>query len=202
MTGFKGDVSRRAFLVSGAAFISLPLAGCSVTGTPPETFDLASASAAPVRRRSSRTVVITEPEAVMTYDTERVVVREPGGVLSYLPEAQWSDRLPVLIQTRMLQTFENAAFPNIGRPDDQLSVDVTLATEIRAFEIDVSTGAVATVTLSAKLVNERRGSIAANSVFTATVPALSASGRGAITSLNNALQDVSLQILRWTAAQA
>ncbi|MGJ8526993.1 ABC-type transport auxiliary lipoprotein family protein [Maritalea sp.] len=194
--------SRRLFLLSGAACLSLPVAGCTLAALPPETYDLTSATAQKVRRRSSRTVVITRPESVQTYDTERVVVRAPGGVLSYLPEAQWSDKLPLLIQTRLLQTFEDAAFPNVGRPNDQLSVDVTLATEIRAFEIDTTGSPSASVKLSAKLVNERRGSIFANSVFAATVPISSNVDTGAIVGLNSALNDVSLQILNWSAAKA
>lgn len=201
MTGKMGLKSRRAFLISGAVLASTPLLGCAGLRTPPETYDLASSEAGRVRRVSSRTVVITEPEAVQTYDTEHVVVRE-AGVLSYLPDSQWSDRLPALIQTRLLQTFENASFANIGRPDDQLSVDVTLATEIRAFEIDVTSDQFAVVTLSAKLVNERRGSIFASSIFTARVPAPSSLPPAAINSLNAALQDVSLQILAWAAAKA
>ncbi|MBU1304246.1 MAG: membrane integrity-associated transporter subunit PqiC, partial [Alphaproteobacteria bacterium] len=140
--------TRRSFMVLGASALSLGLAGC-LGVTPPVTFDLSSASKVPMRRRSSRVVVITLPKTVQTYDTQRVVIREAGNVLSYLPEAQLSDTLPRLVQTRMLQTFEASNFPNIGRPDDQLRVDVTLATELQAFEIDVANGNLATVTISA-----------------------------------------------------
>ncbi|MCS6762384.1 MAG: hypothetical protein MO846_10780 [Candidatus Devosia symbiotica] len=51
-------------------------------------------------------------------------------MLSYLPNAQLSDTLPRLMQTRLLQTFKASNFPNVGHPDNQLSVDVTLATEL------------------------------------------------------------------------
>lgn len=202
MTRTLNKQSRRLFLLSGAACLTLPVMGCALTSLPPETYDLTAASAEPVRRRSSRTVVITRPESVQTYDSERVVVRSAGGVLSYLPKAQWSDNLPILIQTRLLQTFEDASFPNVGRPNDQLAVDVTLATAIRAFEIDTTGSPQASVKLSAKLVNERRGTIYASSVFSASVPLSSGIDASAITSLDKALHDVSLQILRWSAREA
>ncbi|UJQ94661.1 ABC-type transport auxiliary lipoprotein family protein [Mariluticola halotolerans] len=195
-------MNRRKVMFSGAAMLALPLMGCSVTGSPPVTFDLSAATAEKVRRRSTRTIVITTPKAVQTYDTMRVVVREPGGILSYLPDAQLSDTLPSLLRTRVLQSFENAAFPNIGLPDDQLSVDVTLALEIRAFEIDVSEGSVASVSLAAKLVNERQGSIYASSVFSAETPAPITPGTAAIAGLNEALQQVTREIVAWTAAKA
>lgn len=193
--------TRRSFMAFGASALALGLAGC-FTPTPPLTYDLSSYNGSALSRRSSRVVVITLPKTVQTYDSQRVVVREAGNILSYLPQAQWSDTLPSLVQTRLLQTFEASNFPNIGRPDDQLSVDVTLATEIRSFEIDVGQGNLATVTINAKLVDERRGAIFASKVFTATQPATLDPTVAAISALDAALKDVMAQILTWTARTA
>lgn len=181
--------------------LAMAVAGC-FAATPPLTYDLASGALSPVRRRSSRAVVITLPKAVQTYDSSRVVVREAGNVLSYLPEAQWSDTLPRLLQTRLLQTFEASSFPNIGRPDDQLAVDVTLATEVREFEINVAEGVSARIVINAKLVDEQRRQIFASEVFTATRPAQLEPTTAAIAALDTALQDVMAQILQWTARNA
>lgn len=188
-------------MAAGASALTLALAGC-FGATPPLTFDLGSVSQPGFRRRSSRVVVITLPKAVQTYDSQRVVVREAGNILSYLPDAQLSDTLPRLVQTRLLQTFEASNFPNIGRPDDQLSVDVTLATELLAFEIDVANGGLATVTINAKLVDERRGAIFANKTFTAATPSAALPVVAAIAALDAALKDVMGQILVWTARTA
>lgn len=194
-------ISRRLALAGGTALLATMAAGCATT-LAPITYDLAPGNFEPVRRRSSRTVVIILPKAVSTYDTERLVVRQPGGVLSYLPEAQWSDRLPRLLQTRLLHTFEDAGFANVGRPDDQLAVDVTLATEIRAFEIDVSGAPTAVVSLSAKLVDERQGSVSPTKTFEARLPASAETGAAAVAGLDAALRDVARQILLWTAQEA
>lgn len=193
--------TRRTFMVLGASTLALGLAGC-LGAAPPVTYDLTSVALMPMRRRSSRVVVITLPKTVQTYDTQRVVVRDTGNVLSYLPDAQLSDTLPRLVQTRLLQTFEASNFPNVGRPDDQLSVDVTLATELQAFEIDVSTGNLATVTINAKLVDERRGLIFASKNFSATQPAATNPAAAAIGGLDGALRQVMGEILQWTAQTA
>lgn len=193
--------TRRAFMVLGASALTLSLAGC-LAATPPVTYDLTSGGKIPMRRRSSRVVVITLPVAVQTYDTQRVVVRDTGNVLSYLPDAQLSDTLPRLVQTRLLQTFQASNFPNIGRPDDQLSVDITLATELQAFEIDASNGNLATVTINAKLVDERRGLIFASKNFSATQPSTTAPAAAAIGGLDVALRQVMSEILQWTAQTA
>lgn len=195
------STTRRVFMVFGASALTLGLAGCFTT-TPPITYDLTSASQIPMRRRSSRVVVITLPVAVQTYDSQRVVVRDVGNMLSYLPEAQLSDTLPRLLQTRLLQTFQASNFPNIGRPDDQLSVDITLATEIQAFEIDVSKGNLATVTINAKLVDERRGMIFASKTFSSSQPSTTEPAAAAIGGLDIALRQVMSEILQWTAQTA
>ena len=193
--------TRRTFLALGASALTLSLAGC-LAATPPVTFDLTSASNIPLNRRSSRVVVITLPRTVQIYDSQRVVVRDVGNMLSYLPEAQLADTLPRLVQTRLLQTFEDSDFPNIGRPDDQLRVDVTLATELQAFEIDAANGNLATVTINAKLVDEARGMIFANRSFTATQPAAVSPAGAAINGLDIALRQVMAEILQWTARTA
>lgn len=193
--------TRRTFMALGASALALGLAGC-LSAAPPVTYDLTSASNIPMRRRTSRVVVITLPRAVQIYDSQRVVVRDVGNMLTYLPEAQWADTLPRLVQTRLLQTFEDSNFPNIGRPDDQLRVDVTLATELQAFEIDAARGNLATVTINAKLVDEARGMIFANKSFTATRPAAADPAVLAIAGLDEALRQVMAEILQWTAQTA
>lgn len=195
------SLARRSFMVGGASVLALGLAGCFGVRAP-ITYDLGSVDGLTTRRRTSRAVVITAPKTVQTYDSQRVVVRDVGNVLSYLPNAQLSDTLPRLVQTRLLQTFEAANFPNIGRPDDQLRVDVTLATELRAFEIDVAKGGLATVTINAKLVDEQRGAIFASQVFTASRPGTVEPAAAAIAALDGALADVMGQILAWTARNA
>src|SRR5690606_24412916 len=151
----RNPVSRRAFLSLSAATAAVTLAGCSFTGRPPFTYDLMAVEAGEaLRRRTNRTVLITEPTAIGVYDSQRIVVREPGGVLSYLPEAQLSDRLPLLLRTRLVQSFEERGVNNIARSGDRVNIEIALATDVRAFELDTRLGPVAVVTLSARLVDE------------------------------------------------
>lgn len=188
-------------MTSAAVVVALPLAGC-LLGPAPVTFDLGAAQQGHIRRRSNRTVVITLPRTIETYDTQNIVVRQPGNVLSYLPDAQYAGSLPDLVRTRLLQSFEQSGFRNIGLPDDQLNVDVTLATQILAFEINVTSGSVASVSILAKLVDERRNEIFATKTFSAKVPAAASPATAAIAGLNEALKDVTRQIIEWTARHA
>ena len=94
-----------------ALLAALPVAACG-GGPAPSTFDLTAPRQGLRLTGSSRSViVVAEPTAVFALDSERIVIRTSGGELTYLPRAQWSDRLPRLVQTRLIQTFEN----EIGR---------------------------------------------------------------------------------------
>ncbi|MCD7059405.1 ABC-type transport auxiliary lipoprotein family protein [Pelagibacterium xiamenense] len=193
---------RRAFLTLSAMGLTTALAGC-FGARQLTTYDLTAAAQAAVPRRSNRTVIVDVPDAIQIYDSERIVVREPGGVLSYLADSQWSDVLPRLVQTRMLQSFRDAGVANIGAPSDPLDAEVILATDVRAFELDTSRGAaMARVSLAVRLVDDWDRRIIASQTFSADVPASSLNAPTVVAALNTALDSVIVELVAWTAARA
>ena len=173
------------------------LQGCG-GGVAPETFDLSAPTFAGQRTPRGQ-LVVAEPTAVLPEDSDRVVIRTGPESVAYLTGAQWADRLPRLLQTRLIASFENAhALARVGRPG--ISADDTLSSEIRRFEIDV-TKAEAVVELSVKLVSDRSGRIRAARLFTAAVPAPSKGPAAMTAALDRALADVLRQTVAWTAAQ-
>lgn len=193
---------RRAFLTFSAMGLASGLAGC-LGGGPLTTFDLTTATQAAAPRRPNRTVIVDLPEAIQIYESERIVVREAGSVLSYLADSQWSDVLPALVQTRLLQTFRDAGISNIGRPSDPLDAEVILSTDIRAFELDTSvTPALARVSLAAQLVDEWDRRVIASRRFSADVPTASINASDVVAALNTALDSVIGEIVGWTGSRA
>jgi cholesterol transport system auxiliary component len=199
----RNKIGRRAFLSMSAIGLTSTLAGCLGLGaSAPVTYDLTPGAPGPVPRRSNRTIVVREPATISTYDTQRIVVRQRGGVLSYLSESQWSDTLPLLVQTRMLQSFRDAGVTNIGRPTDPIALDVILSTDIRAFELDTSAGgAMARVALAIQLVSDRSRTVIASQTFSADVPSPSLDQANVVAALNTALDAILRQIVEWTAAR-
>ena len=58
------------------------------------------------------------------------------GLTSIADDAKWSDLLPLVLQARMLQSFENAGLMRqASRPLDGLNADFQLVTEIRKFDL-------------------------------------------------------------------
>jgi cholesterol transport system auxiliary component len=195
----------RASLSACAAILALALGGCSGMGGllskgPPAAYDLAAASDFPRRAGGARgQLVITEPIALAPYDSEKIVVRPAPGEAAQLTDAQWEDRLPKLMQARILQSFENASrLRAVGRPADKIVNDFVLITDIRAFEISASDNT-AVVEIAAKIVRDRTGRIMAARVFRVTVPAQATQGAGAVAALNEAFVKAETQLVLWAA---
>jgi len=197
----RNPVSRRAFLSLSGAAAAVTLAGCSFGGRAPFTYDLMPVDPGEaLRRRTNRTILITEPTAIGVYDSQRIVVREAGGVLSYLPEAQLSDRLPLLLRTRLVQSFEDRGVNNIARSGDRVNIEIALATDVRAFELDTRLGPVAVVTISARLVDEVARRVIATRAFTAQAQAADLENANVVAALDIAMRNVINQILVWTTS--
>ncbi|HEX2725460.1 MAG TPA: ABC-type transport auxiliary lipoprotein family protein [Beijerinckiaceae bacterium] len=181
--------------MSGVAMAALAGA-CS--SSPPTTYDLsAPRQAARGGGGSGAQIAVAEPVAVQALEADRILVKDSSGAISTVGGAQWADRLPRLIQARLIQTFENASrIRAVSRPSDRITPDYQLTSEIRAFQIDASTSQ-AVVEMSVKLVNDRNGRIATARVFSARSGVASINAENATKALDRALSSVLLQIVRW-----
>lgn len=182
--------------VAFASVIALMLGACS--GSPLLTYDLSAPTERPVRAVGMQ-IVVTQPAAVSPLDSDRIVVRSPTMGLTVLPGAQWSDELPDLLQSRIIQAFENARLLKaVGRPSDRLVSDYNLNSEIRRFEIDAARGE-AVVEIVVKFVGDRTGRIAAARQFEGRSPASASNGAEASAALNAALAQVLRDLVLWTS---
>lgn len=189
--------SRAAVIVALAA----TLGGCAslFAGSPDATYDLTAPTGLPQGGGQRGTMVVAEPVAVAVIDGQRIVVKPGAGQITYLGKSQWSDRLPKLVQARIIESYENAnRLRSVGRPGDRLTVDYQLVTELRAFEIRAATGE-AVVELTAKIINDKTGKIVAAEVFSARQPVAGAvDGPNATQALNAALGRVLSGLVGWT----
>lgn len=180
-----------------ASLLAAALAA-SCSSPPPTTYDLT----APRQRVGGGgfvggQVVVPEPVTVQTLEADRIVVKDAAGAVSFLSGGQWADRLPRLIQARLIQTFENASrIRAIARPGERVAADYQLNTELRTFHVLAATSE-AEVEISAKVVNDREGKIVNARVFQARVPVASIDAATAARALDDALSKVLLDIVRW-----
>ena len=144
-------------------------------------------------------LVVVEPTALSVLNTDRIVIRTQGEI-AYLSRAQWSDRLPRLVQSRIVEGFENGSrLRAVGTPGDKLAADYQLVTEVRAFHLSVASAPMAEVEISAKVVTDRGGRVLAAKVFRASVPAASTEGPDAVSALDEAFQRVITDLVAWAS---
>lgn len=186
---------RRLRALSLAIAGSLLLAGCG-GGSAPTTYDLSAPRDFGRIGGGGGVLIVAQPTAVQALDSDRLIVKDSSGALSFLGGAQWADRVPNLVQTRLIQTFENGSrIAAVGRPGERIVPDFQLNTDIRAFNIEAASGQ-AVVEITAKLIGDRTGKVQRAKLFSARVPA-GAEGAGAAQALDQALSLVLIQIARW-----
>jgi cholesterol transport system auxiliary component len=191
---------RRGLLGVAMALLSVPLAACG-GGSPLETFDLSATTFSSGAARGRGQLVIAEPVATSPANSDRIVVRPTPESIATLKGAQWTESLPHLMQTRLVQSFENSrGVRAVGRPGSGIDADYTLVSEIRRFEIDVAAQE-AVVELSVKLVSERGGRVVAAGLFNARAPGSASDGAAAAAGLDAALAKAMHDIIVWTSTR-
>ena len=177
------------------ACLSALLGGCG--GGAPMTFDLAALPSSGRPSVAARSISVAEPVGLQPFEQDRIIVRQAGGALSFLGGGQWADRLPRLVQTRLIQSLENSGRLKISEPPRrQDRGDYALISEIRAFDIASGSGE-AVVDISAKLITDGTGKVVAARIFTARVPVAKVEAGNAAIGLDAALSVVLADIVRW-----
>ncbi len=178
-------------LLAGLAFLSL--AACS--SAPPATYDLTPAEGFAARAGRGQLAVLL-PDATLPADSDRIVVRTNPQSVAYLSGAQWADKLPTLIQSRLIESFQNAhLLRSVGRSG--MLADFSLHTTIRRFELDAERSE-ATVEISAQIIGPG-GRIIGGRIFTAHVAAPPNDAAAVASALDAALAEVMREIVIWTA---
>jgi cholesterol transport system auxiliary component len=168
----------------------------------PETYDLSVPSqAAGIAGSSQAQILVPETTALAALNSERIVVMN-GSRVSYYPDAQWTDRLPKVLQTKIIQTFDASKRARAaGRPGEGLSIDYQLLTEVRAFQYDSGGDRSAHVEIYAKVLNDRNGRVVAAKLFTASVPVQTDSAPAVVNALDAGLNQVLLELVSWTLSR-
>ncbi|AJC79579.1 hypothetical protein IE4803_CH02388 [Rhizobium etli bv. phaseoli str. IE4803] len=193
-------LSRRSWIrgtVIALPLTALILSGCG-TAAKNDTYDLAGAVDGDGPAAKTRQILIAGPTALKALDSEQIVIRVSPSEIQYLSRAQWGDRLPRIVQSKLVEAFENSGkVGGVGMPGQGLAIDYQIVTDIRSFEIDASKGNQAVVEISAKILNDRNGTVRAQKVFRAMAPA-GGDNVAFVKGLDRAFAAVVSEIVNWT----
>ncbi|OCP10287.1 MULTISPECIES: ABC-type transport auxiliary lipoprotein family protein [unclassified Ensifer] len=198
---FSGLVGVRVTGAWRSALIIVLAAGIAGCGTRAvnDTFSLSASPVVEGRASTSRQILVPEPTALKALDSDQVVIRLSGSELQYLSGAQWSDRLPRLVQSKLVQAFEDTGkIGGVGKPGQGLAIDYQVITEIRAFEISTEGADTAVVEIFAKILNDRNGTVRAQKAFRATVGVKGPGNPAFVNAMDQAFASVSAEIVSWT----
>jgi len=153
-------VADRRAVLTGAMALSLSACAGNLIGPPspaaalyvlrPEFGPVSGGS--PVRQQ----LVVAVPAAPAALDTERIALERGVDVMDYYAQSQWTDRLPLVVQSLLVEGFEKSGqVAAVAREGAGIRADVVLETELRQFEAYYAvpdTAPEIRITLVAKLV--------------------------------------------------
>lgn len=179
---------------------AMSVSACGSSSKTLDTFELTTPSpSVSAPKRSNLQILIAEPNALKPLDGENIVVRPASIKVTYLKGAQWSDRLPNIVQARLAQAFQNSGrVGGVGLPGDGLAIDYQIVTDLRAFGIDASGPESAVVEIAVRILNDRNGSVRATKVFSARRSVSGAGNSAYAQALDGAFDDVASQIVVWS----
>lgn len=201
--------ARRALLLGGgAAALSAcaPLGAIQQATIPPALYRLSPKSTFKDGLAGLRAqLVIDEPTAGAAVDTDRIAVRPHPLMIEYLPASRWVDRAPLMVQTLLVESFENADDAlSVGRRATGLAADYTLLTELREFQVEAPQDGPLTayIRLNFKLVAEPGGLIFAARTIERRVEAASAEPLAGVEAMDEAFGKVIRRGVEWTLEEA
>ncbi|SNZ08925.1 ABC-type transport auxiliary lipoprotein family protein [Cohaesibacter gelatinilyticus] len=192
-----GPKSKNVISILGLCF---SLVACSgLGGKELTTYDLsAPEDFSSVRGRSSAQILVPVPSALKSLDSEMIVVRPSGSEITYFGDAQWSDRLPRVIQEKLIQSFENSNLVrSVAKPGEGVVVDYKISATIRQFDLIDQGSGQAKAILAVKIINDRNGRVRASRTFIATQPANLSSAETGVIALDKAADQILLEIVAW-----
>lgn len=199
MTGakvFRRSERNRMLLV--ALPLLAALSGCG-TKANNDTFDLSLTPVAEGPSARNRQILVPEPTALKSLDSDQVVVRVSSSEIQYLANSRWGDRLPRIVQSKLVEAFENSGrLGGVGKPGQGLAIDYQIVTDIRAFEVTAIGSRRANVEISVKILNDRNGTVRAQSVFKSSVPVSGSENRNFVEALDKAFAKVGADIVDWS----
>ena len=194
-----------------ATLVLISLGGCAaLTSVNDASVELDAFTLAPLAVVETQLrpvhLVVQLPTSSGALATDRILIKPSVLQAQYLPDGRWTDPAPVLVQTLLLASLQNAGgFQLVDRDGGGLLPDFTLMTELQDFQAE-PTGPESPVTVRLRvavtLIRESDLSIAASRQFSATAVAATDDTLALIVAFDTAMRSVLGDVVGWTRAQA
>lgn len=186
--------------------LTLALPGCgalsALSGGPKrDVFELMPPDLPPqsCARRSGAELVIELPKTRASLDTDRIMVRPAALQAQYLPDAQWGDTVPAMLQRLLVRSLGNYdAFSHVGRTPLGASGDYALISEIYDFNAAlVENTALVRLSVEAQIVRESDARVITSRRFVSELAAPSTRNADLIPTFDAAAGVLVAQMTAW-----
>lgn len=146
-------------------------------------------------------LTIDLPVADAALNTARIALRHNPISLEYYARANWVDTAPRMIQTLLVESFENSgSIVSIGRQSVTLRADYSLLTDLREFQAEYIGGGPPRIRirLNAKMVRMPQRTILATQTFEFVEPAASSDLEAVVSAFDIALGKTLKRIVEWS----
>ena len=196
--------SLRAAAALAAAFAASACQGLipGASRDPPRLYELSPKSTFdPTLPRVRSQLVVESPESASGLQTSRIAVKQRPTTLDYYARSEWTDLAPRLVQTKLIESFENSGkIVSVGREGSGLRSDYVLKSELRHFEAQLyeTEKPLIRVVVNVKLVKMPAREIVANRSFERTEKVAAADIDKLVEGFDEALGGVLKRIVEWS----
>jgi phospholipid/cholesterol/gamma-HCH transport system substrate-binding protein len=143
-------------------------------------------------------LVVPEPSALLALNSDKIKVRPANGAESTdISDARWADNIPILLQEKFIQSFENAGYSqSVSRPRDGFEAAFQLVLDIRNFSLVSGDKPEGELEFEAKILGPN-GKIVAAKAFHTTALAAATDAAGAAAALNDAFTAAARELVPW-----
>lgn len=147
-------------------------------------------------------LAINRPIASEILDSPRIAVRSQPGTLQVYQGAVWSDPAPVLMQSALVQAFEDSGkIAAVGRQNEGVRGNLSLLLDMRQFEAvygDRAQPPSVVIAIQAKLFGNPGGRVLAAKTFRVAIPAKTEKIPEVMNAFDVAMTQVITDIVGWT----
>lgn len=196
----------KGFAIAAAICSAAFVAGCGILPSldkpAPDLFVLTPKSTfSPDLPNVDWQLTVELPLADAGINTSRIAVRNSPVSIDYFQGANWIDTAPRMIQTLLVESFENSRqIIGVGRQSAVLRADYTLLLDLREFQAEYRTGEavpLAHVRLNAKLIRLPQRVIVATRNADSSIRAESGQLNAIVRAFDESLGNVLKDIVEW-----
>ena len=163
------------------------------------TYDLAAPKDfPPLKGEPSWQLVVPEPTALLAVNSDRIKTRPSATAeTADIADAKWSDNAPILVQEKIIQSFENAGYSKwVSRPRDGFEAGYQLLLDVRVFSLSTAGSSAGDIEFEAKILGPD-GKILAAKTFKDSAPASGTDAPSAAAALSAAFDKAATELVPW-----